>query len=132
MAKPKEIEYEFRVCYKPAPHYTGNWYGDMKPGVHAKKTTMKEALAQMEKCKKFFNEEKVLQELPDERGKVQRTIKTTLHDNVVVWIEEYRDGKYYDPDEPEEAEETVEVKVKKKPKAKKAKAEERVLEEAMG
>ncbi len=134
MPKPKEIEYEFRVCYKMNPHYTGNWHGDMRPGVHGKFDTLKEAQVGMEKCKKFFNEEKVLQELPDERGKVQRTVKTTVHDNVIVWIEEYRNGKYYDPDElvydmPVEA--PAAVKPKKKPKAKKAKAEERVPEEAM-
>ena len=107
MPKPKEIQYEFWVCYKMAPHYTGNFRVNelVKPGIHGKFDTLKEAQAAEQKCKEFFTQEKVLQRLPDEKGKVKESIKTTVHDNVVTWIDEYRDdGKglvYVEPEEKE-------------------------------
>ena len=89
---PDEIKYEFKVRYKANPHYAGHWHSGLKPGLHGTFDTMAEAVTAQAKCRKWFNEENVILAQADDKGVIADDVKTTIHDNVVVWIESYENG----------------------------------------
>lgn len=91
----EEPKVEWHVCYKANPEYKGSFNVPKKPGCHGKfgedKGGMEGAKAGAEACKKWFNEESHLTMQVVGGQKVEQ-IKTTVHDNVIVWIEKYIDG----------------------------------------
>ena len=99
--QPREVVYKFWVRYKQNPHYTGTFHQGLKPGIHGKFDTMIEAEEGAKKCRKWFNEERVAVMKPDpsQGGKTVEQVVPTMHDNVMTWIEEYRDGVLYVPEE---------------------------------
>ena len=94
MPLPVEPKLEFHVLYKPKPNYVGSHHADLRPGTHAVCLSRADALMQAGKCKKYFNEENIL--IPNEDPAKNR-INTVVHDNVIVWIDEYVDGVFQEP-----------------------------------
>ena len=82
----------FKVWYKPNPHYDGHHDVCQAEGLHGSFDTIAKARTGAAACKKWFNDERFFVEKPEVNGKVETELKTVVHDNVVVWIEEYRDG----------------------------------------
>jgi hypothetical protein len=99
--KPKGPKIQFRVCYKPNPKYEGHWHAKLKPGIHAVVDHIQDAKEQAEKCKRFFQDEKVNRPKMVE-GKMTDDVKVTVHDNVIVWIDELQDGVVVEPQKVEQ------------------------------
>lgn len=111
--KPKQVVYEFRVCYTGNPEYTGDWHPNLVEGIHGKFKNLKIAQEHVERCKKYFTHETIMTRKPDKNdgGKIKDIVKTIVHDNVKVWIETYKDGILQD-DEPEQEAEKKGKRVK--------------------
>ena len=88
----------FKVCYRLNPNYEGQFQIDKigKGGVHGEfgpsHGGLHRAKMEAENCKKWFNEEKHAFERMGASGKPVVEVRTTIHDNVIVWIEKYKDG----------------------------------------
>ena len=92
----------FCVKYKLNPDYDGDYQfdkltnldnpGEEVVGVHGNFRNLRLAQEAKIKCKDWFNQEKHAVEKVTREGKVQTEVRTTLHDNVVVWLERYVDG----------------------------------------
>jgi len=89
MPLPREPKYEFFVYYKKHPFYRGAFNADIKAGIHGCFDNIGDAERQAENCERWF---KVQKEAVQIEGKSRPDIKETIHDNVVVWIEAYKDG----------------------------------------
>ena len=92
----ENIKYEFKVKYKAAPHYMGTFNKIDKPGMHGVFDNRARAEEEVVRCKNWFNLEKVLVKREDKDGVITEEVKVTKHDNVIVWIEAYEDGKRVD------------------------------------
>lgn len=81
----------YTVCYR------GN---DANPQIadgihHTRCATKDEAARAVEACKRFFNEEKIVE---TKEGKEE--IKIVMHDRVHVWIDTYKNGEFVHSGEP--------------------------------
>jgi hypothetical protein len=93
---------EFVVKYKLNPDYDGefqvkNLTDQDNPntevvGIHGTFRNLGLALTAKGKCKDWFNKETVPVEKINQQNKVVTESRTTLHDNVIVWIERTVDG----------------------------------------
>lgn len=114
---------EFMVKYKLKADYDGDFQRDKLTdtenpdaevvGVHGVFRNLGRAIEAKAKCKAWFNKEVVPVEKMNGAGKVVMETRTTLHDNVDVWLERFVDG-FLDA----EWEESCEGKEKKKELAK--------------
>jgi hypothetical protein len=93
---------EFSVKYKLNPDYDGDYQYDKLTdannpdeevvGLYGKFRNLPLAMQMKQKCKDWFNKEMHAVERVNREGKVHSEVRTTLHDNVVVWLERYVDG----------------------------------------
>jgi len=90
---------EYKVWYKLNPEYKGTFQVDKigpKTGLHgtfgASAGGFDRAQQEIQKCKAWFNEEKKAIEREGPGGKAVVEVRTTIHDNVIVWMETYIDG----------------------------------------
>lgn len=103
----------YKVWYKLNPEYEGTFQVDKigPGGLHAtigpQHGGLPKAHSEAGRVKAWFNEEKIAVEKSHPNGKKEVSVKTVFHDNVIVWIEKYKDGY---PDEEVEAK-CVEVKI---------------------
>ena len=97
MPLPKEPEVRFQVCYKADPHYAGTFNAKLAPGVHGTFTTLAEAKEQAGVCRDWFSQEKRLVDKPGPDGVIVPEVVTTQHNNVIIWIDEYKDGVLVEP-----------------------------------
>lgn len=89
---------KYEVKYKPNPKYKGGYQGPTEPGLQGRFGSLEKAEAAADSCKRYFNTEKYLEEVPHSDGKVTTEAKTRQHDNVIVWIETYEDGVLQEAD----------------------------------
>lgn len=93
----------YKVFYRPNPAYKGSYLRDKigKGGIHGtfgpENGGLEQAEVAVEKCKAWFNEERIRIERQREKRKGEKggmdvEIKVIPHDNVIVWIETYKDG----------------------------------------
>lgn len=93
----------YKVWYRPNPEYNGTFQMDKigNGGLHAHVgpamavpggSTLDRAIQESKVAKSFFNEEKVAVESSDSQGRKKTVIKTNYHDNVIVWVETFKDG----------------------------------------
>ncbi len=92
---PPTTRYEFKVWYKQNPHYSGSFNNNIGSGLHGVFDSISKANEEAAKCKVWFTEERVNDNMKD--GQVQKegapgNITTTVHDNVIVWVEEWVNG----------------------------------------
>lgn len=98
MAKKIDQVVTYKVWYKLNPEYEGTFQVDKigGGGLHATVTPsmggMSRAMEEAARVKTWFNEEKVAVEKSTARGKKEVEVKTTFHNNVIVWVEKYLDG----------------------------------------
>lgn len=102
----------YKVWYKLNPEYDGTFQVSSmgtEPALHAHVLPsmggLPRAKQEAQRCKAWFNEEKILLEKQNPAtGKVEQTVKTVMHDNVVVWVEKYIDSYPADEEVPWEEE----------------------------
>jgi hypothetical protein len=88
----------YRIWYKLNPEYAGTWQKDKIGGgglhatVNAQMGGLQRAQEEAGRCKTWFNDEKIAVEKSAPNGKKIVEVKTTRHDNVIVWIERLKDG----------------------------------------
>lgn len=92
---PKSIEPKltWKVCYKAKPEYNGVFNIPEAPGIHGEFPTLKLAKEGVESCKRWFNLERREKKIQRD-SKVHVEEEVRFHDNVIVWIEQYKDGFY--------------------------------------
>ena len=101
---------EYKVWYKLNPAYKGSFQVEKmgKPFINSRGEQeypiglhgtfgpsaggFERAQQEVAKCKAWFNEEKKAIEREGPGGKAVVEVRTTIHDNVIVWIEKYIDG----------------------------------------
>lgn len=90
---------QYKVFYKLNPEYKGAFQKDKlsKPGLHGtfgeEAGGFERAEEEAIKCKRWFNEDKRAVEKLNERQRKIVEVHTKIHDNVIVWIEKWVDGK---------------------------------------
>ena len=87
-----EPKIEFKVYYRPNPEYEGEYNVPSKSGLHGTFDNIRAARAAVEKCRAWFGEEKIVTLGREINGKREEIVRTVKHDNVIVWIEKYKDG----------------------------------------
>lgn len=90
-----EVKVQFKVFYKPSPHFEGTYNRIKVAGLHGTFDTLADAKEAVEKCRAWFQTEKVC--LNPQAPRDKQEFKTTIHDNVVVWYEEFHDGAKFIP-----------------------------------
>ena len=105
---------QFAVKYKFNSSYAGTWQLERlidqnNPdhiGIHGVFTGIATAKAEMAKVLKYFQQEEILGEKLNAKGKAEIVVeKTNIHDNVLVWVEDSKGTMVevsWDEDEPEE------------------------------
>ncbi len=83
---------EYRVMYAPNPKYKGDYPGPDAKGMQGRFNHLEKAEAAVESCKRYFNTEAYLEDVPHSNGSVTTEKREKKHDNVIVWIEELVDG----------------------------------------
>ena len=86
-----------KVLYRPNPAYKGTYLVDKmgKGGIHGtfgpENGGLDGANEAAEKCRDWFTQEKIADEhMVNKQVKV--AVKIVKHDNVIVWVETYKDG----------------------------------------
>jgi len=83
---------EYLVWYKPNPKYAGDYPAPDHKGLQGRFNHLEKAEAAVESCKRYFNTEAYLEEVPHSDGSVTNERREKKHDNVLVWIERLVDG----------------------------------------
>lgn len=83
---------EYRVWHKPNPKYKGSYPAPDHKGLQGKFQHREKAEAAAESCKRYFNQEKYLEDVVHRDGSVTQEEKIDHHNNVIVWIDTYEDG----------------------------------------
>lgn len=83
----------WKVCYKAKPEYQGSFNIPEAPGIHGEFPTLNLAKEGAEACKRWFNQERREKKVQRD-SKVYSEEEIRYHDNVIVWIEQYKDGFY--------------------------------------
>lgn len=95
----------YKVRYKPNPAYKGDYKGPSVPGLQGSFGLIQDAEAAVKSCKRYFNTERILDDVPHPDGSVTQEKQTIIHDNVIVWIDTVEDGVTV----PEDAKELVTI-----------------------
>lgn len=89
----------YKVWYKLNPEYDGTFQIDKigaEAGLHATVTPsmggLPNAKERAVRCKAWFNNEQRAVETSNAKGAKKTHVETKFHNNVIVWIEKYKDG----------------------------------------